>query len=100
MFSTSNSIDEGVKSFTTAINSIINNRLKDHTMTEEDATVLGEMLARIQTDPKLLNAVYRFNDSVINLDSSWSGISPGVTLDISTKPSCANLAHILVSLLV
>ena len=100
MSSTSNSIDR-VKSFTTAINSIINNRLNDHTMTETNATVLREMLIRIQTDPELLSAIYCFNDSAINLDSRWSGISSGVTFHISTnKPSCANLAHILVSLLV
>ena len=101
MSSTSNFIDERIKSFTTAINSIIKNRLNNHTMTEANATVLREMLIPIQTDPELLKAIYRFNASVINLDSQWSGIFPGVTLNISTdKPSCANLAHILVSLFV
>ena len=100
MSSVNNSTDNRVNDFTTAINNIINIRLNVQTMTDANATVLREMLIRIQTDPELLNAVYRYNDSVINIEYSWSGIPTGVTVDISTKPSCANLAHILVSLLV
>ena len=49
--------EERLNNYTTAINNIILHRLNIGIITEEDAKILRNMLIRIRTDTKLINAI-------------------------------------------
>ena len=76
MSSIRHSIDDHITNFTNFYNGVINHRLYIGTMTEEDAKILRNMLARIQTDPELLKAIRTFNKSLLYLNDNWTtGVS-------------------------
>ena len=97
MSSTSNSTDERINTITIAINNIILYRLGDGTITEADAKLLSNLLLRIRTEPDLLNAIMRFNESFIALDINRKSTASSVSNNNTV--SSAKIASMIVSLL-
>ena len=87
-----------VISVTYSFNKVIDHKLNINDMTEEDVKILRNILIRIRTDTKLLNAIREFNISFFNLDCNCTG---GVSATLkNTMALSAKLAHILISIFV
>ena len=63
-------LDECTKETTYILTKIIQTELTT-TTNDIDANALRELLIRIQTDTKLLNAIIEFNESFMNLSDCW-----------------------------
>ena len=66
--------DECTKESIYILTNIIQNELITTTKVIE-ANALRELLIRIQTDTKLLNAIIEFNESFLNLSDCWNSRS-------------------------
>ena len=66
--------DECTKETIYILTNIIQNELITTTNVIE-ANALRELLIRIQTDTKLLNAIIEFNESFLNLSDCWNSRS-------------------------
>ena len=96
MSSTDNSPD-ALNSFINSINNTIIDRLIANTMAKEDATILRNMLTRIQTDPELLKTIRNFITSFSKLDVNWTKGNSSAS-NYSTA-SGTKLANVIMSLL-
>ena len=83
--------DECTKETIYILTNVIQNELIT-TINVIEANALRELLIRIQTDTKLLDAIIKFNESFLELSSSWSSNS------LSTSNSQV-LARILLRLI-
>ena len=70
--------DECTKGTIYILTNVIQNELITTTNVIE-ANALRELLIRIQTDTKLLDAIITFNESFLELSSSWSSNSPSTS---------------------